>query len=250
MDLIFFGGQSNMEGQTEGVPLDTAPVDGALEYRYKTREFVPLKHPVGEDIPPLCPANYGFGSLLPDFCRTYVRYSGNKVAAVHAARGATNIDEWQPDTELYQKAVEKQRAAITDLGEMPEHIYYVWLQGESDAIRKLSGDEYLEKLTILKNALKRDCDIDKFAIIRVGYFAGDEADEVIMHAQERAAEIDPDFIILTRITAALTKNSDYINPEAAGHYNNRAMLLLGTDAAYTLATVDDGDAPRHKSGLV
>ena len=48
MDLIFFGGQSNMEGQTEGVPLDTAPVDGALEYRYKTREYVPLAHPVGE----------------------------------------------------------------------------------------------------------------------------------------------------------------------------------------------------------
>lgn len=67
MDLIFFGGQSNMEGQTEGVPLDTAPVGGALEYRYKTREYVPLAHPVGEDIPPLCPANYGFARCCPTF---------------------------------------------------------------------------------------------------------------------------------------------------------------------------------------
>ena len=31
MDIIIFGGQSNMQGQTEGLPTENAPVQGALE---------------------------------------------------------------------------------------------------------------------------------------------------------------------------------------------------------------------------
>ena len=49
MDILIFGGQSNMQGQTEGLPENNAPVQGALEYRVKTDELIPLQHPVGED---------------------------------------------------------------------------------------------------------------------------------------------------------------------------------------------------------
>ena len=45
MDVIIFGGQSNMQGQTESLPENNAPVQGALEYRYKTNELVSLQHP-------------------------------------------------------------------------------------------------------------------------------------------------------------------------------------------------------------
>lgn len=68
------------------------------------------------------------------------------------------------------------------------HVFYVWLQGESDAIRKLPEAEYLQKIIAFKDALKRDCGIEKFGIIRVGYFVGGEDDEVIMNAQERAVK--------------------------------------------------------------
>ena len=53
MDIIVFSGQSNMQGQTEGLPTLTSPlpvVDGALKYRYLTDLLEPLLHPVGEDI--------------------------------------------------------------------------------------------------------------------------------------------------------------------------------------------------------
>ena len=52
MDIIIFGGQSNMQGQTEGLPQENEPVAGALEYRYLTDECIPLQHPVGEDVRP------------------------------------------------------------------------------------------------------------------------------------------------------------------------------------------------------
>lgn len=235
MDVIFFGGQSNMEGQADKIPSDTSPVPGAVEYKFLTNTFVPLQHPAGEDVPPhLFGANYGHGSLLPDFCRSYLSVSHSKVAAVHAAKGATALAEWMPGGELYAAAVKKQQAALEALGDQVDRVFYVWLQGESDAILGVSEEEYLKKLIEYKNALKKDCRIEKFGIIRVGYFAGDAADEVIMNAQERAVKEDSDFLMLTRITAQLSKDPKFLNPEAAGHYNNEGLALIGKEAGAAL----------------
>lgn len=49
VDLLIFGGQSNMQGQTESDPSDK-PVEGAKEFKLLSKTFVPLKNPVGEDI--------------------------------------------------------------------------------------------------------------------------------------------------------------------------------------------------------
>lgn len=235
MDALFFGGQSNMEGQTEAMPPDCSPVEGVMEYKLMTHSFVPLCHPAGEDIPPhLFGSNDGHGSLLPDFCRAYRQERGVPVIAVHAAQGATNIDAWLPDSGLYQAAVAKMQAALKDMPERPEHLCYVWLQGESDAIRSLSAEEYLQKLILFKNALKKDCGIETFGIIRVGYFVGDERDEAIMEAQERAVREDGDFLMLTRITGELSRDPAYLNPEAAGHYNNEGLKRIGFEAGKTL----------------
>lgn len=235
MDVLFFAGQSNMEGQTESLPADCSPVEDTLEYHFLTDSFVPLCHPAGEDVPPmLSGANDGHGSLLPDFCRAYRGFRPVQVAAVHTARGATTIDDWVPGGTLYLAAAAKQQAALRAVGKEAEHIYFVWLQGESDAVRGLSEDAYLKKLIDFKNALKRDCLIEKFGIIRVGYFTGGTQDEAIMSAQERAAREDTDFLMLTAVTARLSKEERYLNPEAAGHYNNAAMAVIGREAGAAL----------------
>lgn len=235
MDILFFGGQSNMEGQTEAVPSDTAPVPGCLEYKLLSRSYVPLAHPAGEDVPPHLGGPYlGRGSLLPDFCRAYRRCRPVTVAAVHAALGATDIDAWAPASPLYEAAVGKFRAAVEDAPEPVEHIYYIWLQGESDALRRRTADEYFERLVRFKNALRADCGIERFGIIRVGYFAAPADDEAIMEAQERAAAEDGDFLLLTRLAALLSRDADFLNPEFAGHFNNRAMTWLGQSAGESL----------------
>ena len=50
MDIIIFGGQSNMQGQTGEMPPINEPVEGALEYRFEGDSLIPLQLPVGEDI--------------------------------------------------------------------------------------------------------------------------------------------------------------------------------------------------------
>ena len=255
MDVIIFGGQSNMQGQTGAMPEVNEPVDGALEYKVSSDTLEPLKLPVGEDLGGnkyLLGASHNCGSLIPAFCRAYVNKSGKDVVAISACRGDTTIEDWQKGTYRYRTAygkIKKGIAKAKTLGAV-EHIYFVWLQGESDAIIESTEDEYLERIVRLKNTLKNELGIEKFGIIKVGYFyctsqwhkGGDyetkkRCDETIMQAQERAVAEDSDFLMLTRVCPELSMKPEYINPEASGHYNNAAMDIIGTEAGKALANI-------------
>lgn len=257
MDVIIFGGQSNMQGQTECLPENNAPVQGATEYRYKTNELIPLCHPVGEDLRSekwCAAANLGHGCLVPAFCRAYIQQTGREVIAIHAAKGNTALGDWLSGTQHAYHARRKIAYGIEKAKEQGtiDHIYYVWLQGESDALIHTSEDEYLHRLIEYKNQLKAQFGIEKFGIIKVGYYLAQiswvmnpndtEQDiitynENIMRAQEKAAEQDSDFVILTRVCAQLSQNQAYINPRAEGHYNNAGMEIIGKEAGEALANL-------------
>ena len=249
-DIIIFGGQSNMVGQTEGLPQDNPVIENAYEYRYDKNALIPLKHPTGEELfwGALGGSVDGCGSLLPAFCRAYAENTGRKVVAVGAARGATTIAEWLHGTQRHYWASKKIAAAIQKTEETFTigKIFYVWLQGESDALIQTSEAEYLQKLIQYKNELKAEHGIDRFGIIKVGYFAsvagipGDKEeqtgwDEEIMRAQEKAVSADPDFMMLTRLCPAFSKDERRINPHVGGHYNNEALDLIGKAAGTELS---------------
>lgn len=246
MDIIIFSGQSNMQGSTNEI--GSAYAQGCLEYKFLTDEFVEVQDPVGEDIGNdllRSPAK-GCGTLVPSFCKAYAKNNGS-VIAMHCAKGNTSISEWLSGTERYNALSEKCKRGIARAREKFEvgKIYFVWLQGESDALNKNSEDSYLSSLILLKNSLKKDLGIDKFGIIKVGYFAeyapwkpsaNKIDDENIMRAQERAAQEDEDFIILTDICAELSVKIECLNPKEYGpHYNNNALEIIGKEAGETLA---------------
>ena len=151
-DLLIFSGQSNMQGQTGAFPDPNEPVENAWEYRLKDDACIPLRHPCGEDVGELLlGADRGQGSLVPAFCRAYVQGTRNRVIAVHAAKGATTIAEWQEGGPRFAKLVEKingarrrQSAACGTNGK----VYLIWLQGESDALAGTSAAEYESALTV------------------------------------------------------------------------------------------------------
>ena len=254
MDILIFSGQSNMQGQTEALPSPNEPVGKAFEYRFADDELVPLRHPcgefLGEDL--LQGADSGHGSMLPDFCREYVRLTGRPVTAIHAAKGGSTVDEWQKGGERYALAVQKMTAGIEKARtvEPVERVYLIWLQGESDAICHTSKDEYIRLLTKFKDDPKADVGIGRFGIVKVGYFAGivswlhdrtgDEGlrdDEVIMAAQEELCASDGDFVMLTRLCTEFSIKGENISPFAEGHFSNEGHKQIGEDAARTLASL-------------
>ena len=238
MDIIIFSGQSNAQGATGSMPQPNEPVSGAFEYRYLTDSLQPLGHPCGEDIDgELVEAYEGFGSLPPYLCAEYVRLTGREVVAVHAARGSTTV-----------------KAAVVDACSH-DMVFSTYLRHHAHqaetALRvldEIGADEYLERLTAIKNAFRADAGIDVFGIIKVGYFnyiiphstprdplETKTADETIMEAQERAAAQDRDFVMLSRLCPKLSLDKNMLNPRDPGHYNNEALELIGKDAAKTLA---------------
>ena len=260
VDLIIFSGQSNMQGQTEQLITD-GPVPGATEYCFLSDSMIPLEDPVGEDItrtrgqgmPFRKDTNqvdwvyshltgscvYGHTSLVPAFCRAYREQTGNDVVAVHAAKGSTLIAEWMPGTIAYGLLVDKALAAIKKVRETSTlgRIFFVWLQGESDAIVHSSAAYYREALLVLQNALKEALGLHCFGIIRVGRFANNSWDDAIMAAQEEVCEMSTDFQMLTRLTTELNQQPEFMNPYARGHYNAAGLIRLGQDAGTALGKI-------------
>lgn len=257
-DILIFGGQSNMQGQTEA-RIPTENNGRMLEYKYLSDTFVALCDPVGEDIrydgtPGYAVTKegnsrawlaahvtgsscYGNTNLVPAFCRAYSDLTGRRAIAVHCAKGSTVIAQWIPGTQGYAILKEKAHAAVTKAKEQFEigKVFFVWLQGESDAIEGNSKDYYKEKITALAAALKRDVGIEKFGTIRVGRFTNDDRDLEIISAQDEICRENTDFLMLTEAAVELNEQARFMNPEVKGHYSARGLIRLGTEAAKTLA---------------
>ncbi len=261
-DLILFGGQSNMEGQTE-VLLSADPIRGAYEYRFFGDRLKPLCNPCGEDIRFDGTEGYAYSgavsgvwhkdnalgstcdgntSLLPAFCRAYMQntdMTDTAVVAVHVAKGATDMLYWLPETDGYRILVQKSKAAIDKCGrDNIRRIAFVWLQGESDALASRKKDEYKAYLSAFEKALKHDLDIEIFGVIRVGRFTMDARDDEILAAQDEICAESPRFTMLTTRAADFCTDPAYkemMNPFEFGHYSARGLETLGAEAGGALA---------------
>ncbi|MBR6806909.1 MAG: hypothetical protein IKM46_00870 [Clostridia bacterium] len=253
MDIIIFSGQSNMQGQCECLS-DSTPVDGAVEFKFLTGCAVPLKNPVGENIKcdfsegytftngtdqdawlrdhALGAACYGHTNLVPKFCEEYVHVTGREVLAVHAAKGSTTVKDWLPESASLDALVKKALAAKKYAE--AERIFFVWLQGESDAIEGKSREVYKARLEMLNSILKTELGIEKFGIIRVGRFTMNAKDDEIITAQDEICVENPDFVMLTRIATELNEIPEYMHPQIHGHYSAKGLEKLGIDAGHAL----------------
>ncbi len=247
-----------MQGASYTLPAKNDPIAGAVEFKWNENCVKPMQHPAGEAFSEyMLAAAKGGGSLLPDFCREYIKNTGREVFAIPAACGNTTIGQWLYGTQRYHYARQKIKAGIEyarSMGEV-EHIYYVWLQGESDAVIGTTEEEYIERIMGFKKCLVRDFGIEKFCIIKVGYFCavnrwyrecvasnehGKMCDEVIMAAQDKLPLIDSDFVMLTDIVPGLSLIDEYKNFDALGHFNNEGYRLIGEAAGSALARVVKG----------
>jgi 3-methyladenine DNA glycosylase AlkD len=258
MDVIIFGGQSNMQGQSERLS-EHETVGSAWEYKMLSDELVPLRNPVGEDITyeggtgytfyegtdpaewlrrhVLGAACYGHTNLVPAFCRSYLAGTQGSVLAVHAAKGSTTAAEWLPGTPGYEMLKRKTLCALRKASEteQPGYVSFVWLQGESDAIEGKTKAKYKTELIELFAALRREIGVNTFGIIRVGRFTNDDRDLEIMAAQDELCREEPGFAMLTDMAASMGTDPENMNLYVGGHFSAKGLERLGTAAGATLA---------------
>ena len=256
-DIVIFGGQSNMQGQSETLS-ECDVVENAFEYRFLNDALTPLRNPVGEDIHydgsageryvhgtdqrqwlaehALGSACYGHTNLVPSFARAYMKETETALIAVHAAKGSTRIRDWLPDSPGYRMLVVKAASAIQKAKTEYDvrRIFFVWLQGESDAIAAKDRKYYKEKLRILATGLREELGVERFGIIRVGAFTNDGRDAEIISAQDEICAEDPFFLMLTEIALDLNKDLSMMNPRVGGHFSALGLETLGGAAGASL----------------
>ena len=255
-DILFFCGQSNMQGSAEKLTDDNAVIENAFEYRFLTDSLEPLKNPVGENISPdgkegsldgghwdkmrnncLFAAYMGRTNLVPKFCNAYTRERKVTTIAVHCAKGDTRIEFWLPHTGCFDTTVAKGKRAIEKTLENYRigKRYLIWLQGESNQVYGTSAQAYKSLLKEIKEGFKIELAIDEFAIIKVGNFTEDERGEVIIRAQKEICLEDRDFYMLTEVVEELFQEERYKNAEAKGHLSSDGLEKLGEIAGKNLA---------------
>lgn len=143
MNVFLLIGQSNMAGRG---PLHTVPAISRPDIRmYRAGQWVAAVEPLHADKPE---AGIGLGM---SFAATLLdRHPGVPVGLVPCAVGATPLQRWMPDGDLFAAAVATARDALAD--GRPAGI--LWHQGERDSQHPADAASYGERLVRMIESLR------------------------------------------------------------------------------------------------
>lgn len=240
IDVLFFMGQSNMSGMGGKAKLaPEVPIEAGEEFEAFSdpTKLYPIKEPFGktEDNPDGLKEkkNKGKkGSLVSSFINTYHELTGNKVIAVSIAAGGVAMDLWNEGAffdDVYSrfKATEDY---LKDNDIVPNKIYVIWMQGESDEARQIPGGEYGKEFMKFFYSL-RQFDVDEVFVVThpagvetMGYME-------IVNTQMAFCNTDPYFCLATTVIRAIGEE----NYSDSVHINQHVLNLAGQEAAKAVA---------------
>lgn len=255
VDLIVFGGQSNMAGRgiTDATWTETAPSvpDGvAYEYRaitdpntlhHLTEPFgVAENNPSGID-----DGNKKTGSMVSAFVNAYYKANGSvPIVGVSASVGGTRTSQWQissaegylPDLiNRYNAAV----AYLTASGYTIRHKYLVWCQGESDGDNAVSESTYKDNTKNIRDAVI-EAGMEAMLIVQIGNINNNSTPDLykpIIASQKDLCRAEKDMVLISCDFAGMKKEGlmkDQFHYYQAGY--NRAGEHAGEYAAYYAMT--------------
>jgi Carbohydrate esterase, sialic acid-specific acetylesterase len=240
VDLVLFIGQSNMSGRGSSEKSIKVPQGVAYEYKSETDEIIHLKDPVGESEPNKAES----GSLIPSLLLSLYGNLEEKrsTIAIVSAKGGSSVSDWQRGEYLYNLAVNKLNEAITHINSRPDlkigKVYYVWLQGERDAILSTTKEEYINKYKQLHSDLLNDINANEGFMIRTGYDYRDDSDtkmnEKIISAQNSLTNKISDLIMISKLASTFTVENGLVSEDGV-HYTQKGLNILGKDAGENLA---------------
>ncbi|MDW3058297.1 sialate O-acetylesterase [Vibrio sp. 1978] len=140
VDLFVVVGQSNAEGRGESYSSPSCPTG----LYFNGSDLLRLSDPVG---------GANSGSMWPSFANEWHSQTGKRAVIIDYAVGGTTLSndgEWSPSGSLRGNAVNGANNAInaienSDLYKL-ENVYFIWLQGESDADNGVSSAIYQSDL--------------------------------------------------------------------------------------------------------
>lgn len=156
--VYVMAGQSNMPGVSMDGALSSNP--RILMYSM-AHELTVAKDPLwnftkaGQLAEPtlyVASESYGVGVSMPMAYRLIAHYPQLQPVLVPTAKGATQIDEWQPGTPLFETMIRRTRdAQLISKGTIGALIFW---QGESDYVDEEHANVWAEKFTTMARAFR------------------------------------------------------------------------------------------------
>lgn len=226
-DIIVMAGQSNSQGSGEG-PVSTP---------YVPNEKVLYMHPDFTIVQACEEVRDGktIGNFSLSFAQRYLEEgllkSGRKLLILQTAVGGTGFSDnhWNPGDILYERMVNMISAALS-LNENNRIVAFLWHQGETDALNRVSYETHYANLSRFLTSLKGAFDLKDVPLI-----AGD----FVPHFRDANSEICTPVIKAIRELFEAEKNGAFVssdrllsNKQAIGiedtiHFSRDSLYKLG-----------------------
>lgn len=240
IDLVMFMGQYNMSG--EGGDASLAPKvaqEAGMEFRAVSdpTRLYPIEEPFGvaENNPSGLNEFPGVkkGSLVSAFVNEYYNLTGRKIIAVSASMSNADMDIWTSDgvkSDVRQR-LSSAMSYLESNGYKADHVYILWLHGESDAIKGSAANSYTESLENVMKPLFSD-GVEKVFIITPGRTI-DYTDiyHTIIKAQTDLCRESSRYAAATTVLSRVS--TEYMVDQY--HYNQHVLNYVGTVAAGAVA---------------
>lgn len=240
VDLIMFMGQSNMSGC--GGDAAYAPVvrDGAgYEYRAISdpTKLYPVSEPFGineNNINGIIEKPGGKkGSLVSAFVNKYYEETNTSVIAVSASVGETDMDKWLQSS-MQLDALSRYMMAkqwLESNNYTVRHKYIVWLQGESDGLKRISSDGYKTKMDDFIRPFFIE-GVEKLFFITPGRTIDDnQIYSSVIKAQLEMSAQSSYYGLATSVLCGVSTEYMY----DIYHYNQHVLNMVGEEAAKSVA---------------
>ncbi len=244
VDLIIFAGQSNMSGNGGNPALAPAVLPGqGYEYRPVAApgQLTPLVEPFGKferglisDAP-----EYRRGSLVSAFVSTYYSKTGTPVVAVPAMRGGSDSSFWASaatKADLLSRYI-KTKAYLESNNFTVRRKFLVFMQGETEAVRGVSGVDYKNDLIAAFQPLFAN-GLEQVFIITPGYaLDGVYSYDDVVNAQTDLCNSNDLFTLGSSVLHSPGMNSYLAD---AVHYGQAGLNLAGSSAGAVAAAYAGG----------
>lgn len=256
VDIILFTGQSNMVGCATTSYSSNIEENSAFEVKFNSnidREKGHLydfcrqrrQNDLGNNVyqgSTLVLEKQGSATLVPAFLQEYINQTGHKVIFAHAARGGQEIQFFTQTAMSYlidkvNATMEIAQTYAKENGYQIGKKFYVIYQGESDAAKKTSKEDYKARYKKFHQMLLDKTGLEFGSIITPGYWNAQNSSynaaslDTIVEADQELAQENKDIYVVTKnVTTIYSKDQKYLNKDLL-HLNAIGLRMIGDDAA-------------------
>lgn len=212
VDIVVFGGQSNMVGQ--GAAAEAPELTAGCGYWYEDGAVSEMEKE---------------GSIVPSFVNLYFRNTKCPVIGIKAAWNGYSTYTYSGTVSTTLETITACREYLASIGKTVRRIMLVWNQGESDAASGVTTEAYVSALEGFKDSF-RSAGVQMFFLIKIGQYKSGAVDYSGIRAAYDQLCLEEDTVLVSDKFYGATEHMSDV-----WHYTQVVYNAVGREAGKNTA---------------